>query len=430
MSIEIRDSANYAATVIRVPKPFDLPNADRLVGLGVFGYTVITEKNGSIKEGSLAVFFPAESQLSAPLVEYANLYRHSELNRNPEEKGYLEDNRRVRALKLRGTVSNGLLLPAGVVERFVEEEVGGICTLEEGYTFDHFNGGEICRKYRVKEPVAVDRSKAKVNKAFKRVDSKFLPEHIETDQWLRNEHLVSDEETLIVTQKLHGTSVRLGNIPVKSEPTLRERVAKFLGVRVQESYYDLIAGSRKVIKDPKNTAHNHFYSADIWTNYLSRVQDVLPENIILYGELVGFTDDGAPIQKGHTYAERPGEHQLYVYRISVITNGGDLWDLSWEQVKYFCKTRGLSYTPELWRGKKSEFVLEDFEEKAFHKGSYSEVAVPLSPGGTGADEGIVIRVDREGQVPALYKFKNASHYLYETAILDSGEIDLESEESV
>ena len=33
MTLEIKDSANYAAAVIRVPKPFDLPNADRLVGV-------------------------------------------------------------------------------------------------------------------------------------------------------------------------------------------------------------------------------------------------------------------------------------------------------------------------------------------------------------------------------------------------------------
>lgn len=223
MTLEIKDSANYAAAVIRVPKPFPLPNADRLVGVGVFGYTVVTQKDGDIHEGDLAVFFPAESQLSHDLTRHANLYRHSELNMDPNQQGYLEDNRRVRALKLRGTVSNGLLLPVTVVESLIAPSVIG--TLQEGDTFDTINGVEICRKYRVKEPQAAkDRSAEKVKKAFKRVDAALFPVHIDTDQWLRNEQYVSDDEVLIVTQKLHGSSVRIGSVPVNRQLNWLERM--------------------------------------------------------------------------------------------------------------------------------------------------------------------------------------------------------------
>ena len=53
----------------------------------------------------------------------------------------------------------------------------------------------------------------------------------------------------------------------------------------------------------------------------------------------------------------------------------------------------------------------------------------ISEGGTGKDEGIAIRADRGGSVPDLWKFKNPSHYEYETKQLDSGEEDMESAES-
>jgi hypothetical protein len=53
------------------------------------------------KEGDLYVIFPAEVQLSHEFCSNNNLYRHSELNANPEAKGYIEDNRRVKAVKLR-----------------------------------------------------------------------------------------------------------------------------------------------------------------------------------------------------------------------------------------------------------------------------------------------------------------------------------------
>ena len=39
---------------------------------------------------------------------------------------------------------------------------------------------------------------------------------------------------------------------------------------------------------------------------------------------------------------------------------------------------------------------------------------------------MVIR-DETGMVPVFYKFKNPSHFLYETAQLDTGEADMESQ---
>lgn len=182
----------------------------------------------------------------------------------------------------------------------------------------------------------------------------------------------------------------------------------------------------------------HFYGHDLWSQFGKTIENSIPSNVIVYGELVGYTGD-APIQKGHTYAAAPGEAMLYVYRVSLITDAGDLFDLSWDQVRTFCLERGLNHVPELWRGFKRDFDLPAFEEKDFArydygyagmhgKFAYVDRPVALSPGGTGADEGIAIRVDRGDRVPLLFKFKNPSHYLYETAQLDAGEVDLESAE--
>lgn len=435
--LEIKDSSNYAAAVIRVPAPFALPGADRLVGLGIFGYTVITQKDGDIHEGDLAVFFPAESQLSEKLAHGANLHRHGDRNADQSAKGYLEDNRRVRALKLRGTISNGLILPVAVVERIFK--VPG--ELTEGDTFDHINGFEVSRKFRVKEPAARDsREKANVKKAFKRVDAALFPVHIETDQYLRNEQLLDDDDILIVTQKLHGTSWRGGRVPVRRQLKWHERLAQKLGVKVAEHDVDVVFGSRQVIKDIHNPNQQHFYGVDLWTEFGQIIEDRIPANMIVYGELVGWTADGAPIQKGHTYGVPEGEVQLYVYRVSLITSAGELYDLSWDQVRLFCGEHGFQHVPELWRGFKRDFNVEAFREQDFGamhtrlrpaggEPVFVDTPVPLSPGGTGADEGIAIRVERGGRVPLLFKVKNDSHYLYETAQLDAGELDLESQEA-
>lgn len=207
-------------------------------------------------------------------------------------------------------------------------------------------------------------------------------------------------------------------------------------VKIRSRVFEHVFGSRKVIKDITSDTQQHYYGGDIWSDMGLRIKDVIPENVIVYGEIVGWTDDGAPIQRGYTYGEEKGNRTLYVYRVSIVTDSGDLWDLSWDQVRYFCDTRGLKHVPELWRGFKKDFDLEDFKERDFlgaylgpEGAAYPDEPVPLSKDGTGADEGIAIRVERPGQVPLLFKYKNDSFYLYETAVLDSGEVDLESEES-
>lgn len=436
---EIRGTRNYSATVIRVPKVRKAENSDRLYIIDVMGITAIVDESWIAREGELALLFPAEVQLSHKFAAANGLYRQSlELNENREDAGYLEANRRVRALKLRGNISNGLVLP-------LAEALGNIGLgtnyLEEGAVFDTIMQIEICRKYTVpvKASSAQNRADSKIKKAFKRVDNTFLPEHFETGQWLREEGHVRPDEELIITQKLHGTSVRLANTVVRRQHTKREKfAAKFLGAKIADHEYDLVAGSRKAIKDPNNPNQDHFYGEDIWTDALSVYGDKLPKNVIVFGELVGYVPGGGAIQKGHTYDLQPGQYELYIYRVAIITEDAELYDLTWDQVRDFCSRHGLKHVPELDRMPKAVFDVMNFNEVDFWTAQqdgkamfdyltpYTDDPIRLSEGGTGADEGIAIRVER-GLTPEIYKYKNKSHYLYESAQLDTGEADLESQ---
>ena len=152
----------------------------------------------------------------------------------------------------------------------------------------------------------------------------------------------------------------------------------------------------------------------------------------MYGELVGYVPHGGgPIQKGHTYEEIEDDYGLYVYRVAFVTEDALLVDLTWDQVRDFCKTYGLTHVPELDRMPKAVFDIEVYEERNFRYDAernpemFNDLPVRLSDGGTGKDEGIAIRVER-GLTPEIYKYKNKSHYLYESAQLDTGEADLES----
>ena len=438
--LEIKGTRNYSATVIRVPKVRKAENSDRLYIIDVMGMTAIVGDSWIAREGELALLFPAEVQLSHEFAAANGLYRQSlGLNTNREDSGYLEANRRVRALKLRGNISNGLVLPLNSLSH-IPTMVGSIDGLTEGDVFDTIDGGEICRKYVIQttECNGHNRADAKIKKAFKRVDNTFLPEHFDTGQWLREEGHVQPHEELIITQKLHGTSCRLGNTVVKRQLKWYEKFAQKLGIKVADHEYDLVGGSKKVIKDPNNPNQDHYYQTDIWSDALAVYGDRIPKNVIVFGELVGYVPGtGGAIQKGHTYGMQPGNYELYVYRVAIITEDAELYDLSWDQVRDFCSRHGLKHVPELDRMPKAVFDVMDFNEVNFYevdqvhravKGEqlYTDQPVRLSEGGTGADEGIAIRVER-GLTPEIYKYKNKSHYEWETKELDTGIPDLESQ---
>ncbi len=443
MTIEINGSRNYSAVVITVPELNKVENSDFLYTIDMLGITAIVDASWKDRVGELALLFPAEVQLNEHFTRRNNLFDNQELNENPGVKGYIGKNRRVRSIKLRGTISNGLVLPLDSLNLHSNEFVLGFENgyFSEGDVFDTIDGVEICQKYVV--PVKESsQPKGQAEKAFRRVDNTFLPLHYETGQWLREKDSVDPDEILIITQKLHGTSVRLANTVVKRQLTWKDRLAQKLGIAVKDHDYDLVAGSKRVIKDPGNSNQNHFYDTDIWTHSLGQYGDVIPKNFVVYGELVGYTpvldggQGGGPIQKGHTYECQPGYYELFVYRVAVVTEDADLVDLSWDQVRAFCERAGLWHTPELARVRAGDLDIEDYLEKDFriewigqgldgHR-IYRDQPVMLGKGGTGADEGIVIRSE-SGFEPRLWKFKNPSHYLYETAQLDSGEVDLESE---
>lgn len=433
MKLDPPANSSYAAQIIRVPVLVDLPGLDNLVGVPVLGHQALTQKDVAV--GDLRIVFTAETQLSEEYACQNDLHRDPELNKT-DESGYLERNRRIRALKLRGNTSNALLMPlSSLAYTGINPD-----DLREGDCFDVLNGHPICRKYEI--PVkASSRGKTKIEKAFRRVDTKLFPEHIDTDQFWRNKHLLRESREVIVTQKLHGTSIRVGRVPCLRQKSLLERlVNRFLRIATPDYEYDFIAGSRKVIKDPKSATQQHYYSTDIWTEYGKKIADLIPEGYLVFGELVGWTPDGAPLQKNYTYEEPSGSASLYVYRVATINAQGVLSDLPWDGVKEFCTARGLSYVPELHRiGAGINIVerVEQFVDSIMDKRIWDEAEYPgwipgplplrLSNPKT-VDEGVCIR--QEGLVPLLLKAKSPIFLEHETKLLDKGEADIESMESV
>lgn len=429
MKLDAPKNNSYAATVVRVHTLVELEGLDNLIGIPVLGHQALTTKG--IKAGELRVAFTAETQLSEDYCYHNSLYREAELNTDPDEKGYLEKNRRVRALKLRGHVSNALLMPLSSLAYI------GINpdNLHEGDTFDRLGEHDVCCKYEIPVKPQYGPKLSKIEKAFKRVDAKLFPEHLETDQYWRNKHLLKPGREVVVTQKVHGTSWRGGNVPVRRKKSWIERFFnKFFSTPEYE--YAVVFGSRKVIKDPNNPNQNHYYQDDIWTDYGKKVAELIPQGYIVYGELIGWTPEGAALQKNYTYHLPPGEAELFVYRVAHINAQGYLSDLSWDGVKDFCRARGIKWVPEIGRlFLQSDCELDaDVDElldvqyiNSYHNNEYDdwfiEQPLPLSDRKS-VDEGICLRQD--GLVPVILKAKSPKFLEHETKLLDKGEVDLES----
>lgn len=417
------DNTNYSAVVVRINSLLDLQNADRLVGISHFGMQAIVSK-GSYEIGQLGILFPTECQLSEDLARTNNLYSHSELNADQNTKGYLGDNRRVKALKLRGNVSNALFLP------FIALDYLGVDTseLKAGDEFDTINGVEVCRKYVRKfnqTPGSGNKTKGQT-KRFIRIDNKTFPEHWDTDSFFRNVHKYINDDTIIVTQKLHGTSARFTNQVVARKLNWKERLAQWFGVSVNKTEYDTLAGSRRVIKDIKaNDNHVNFYEVDLWNQWLTKIQHVIPKNWVLYGEIIGYSSDSGVIQSGYTYNCNPGESALYIYRVTVVNQDGVVCDLGWQQIKDFCLNSGLNYVPELWSGRFEDFVVDDWMNISYYN-SGLRWAVPLSKDSP-CDEGVCIRL--EGLSPYVTKAKSPAFLGHETEQLSSDKsVDLEAQQ--
>lgn len=400
----IQNETNYAAKSFVVENIVPLAGLDNLVGIVIDGSLALV-RVGQFHMGDVAVMFPAESQLSDQFCKDNKLYR--------EDGGYIEKNRRVRAIKLRGHVSTALVLPASVVGH-----------PSPGTLFDTVDGVEICRKYVTPKKQGVQTYVPKKNKT-PLVDAVFFPEHTDTKQYLRFPELLDPAKFVYVTQKLHGTSIRISKTYTNRTLNWRDKLAKRFGIPVQDKELRVVSGSRKVVKT--GSSENGFYGVDIWEHAAERYGDLIPANVILYGELIGFLPGTKePIQKNYTYNLPEGEYELYVYRVAVIAADGQQYDLGFHAMREFCHSRGLKTPPylqlstdhlaeqdcaeyidvnlhDIWVSKRNIFMIEE--------------PVPLSEG-CPVDEGIVLRQD--GLETLNLKWKSPIFLEHETKILDEG----------
>jgi tRNA-binding EMAP/Myf-like protein len=422
--LSITEQSNYLARVVRLENPKKHPNADRLQIWNINGYDVITDM--SRKEGDICIYFPIECQIDSTILSKLNLYSDKELNEDKNIAGYVHKTGRVRAVKLRDIMSEGMILPADQISNTINQYYNWKDVVNE--EFDTIWGTTICKKYVpiVKE---VRSGGGTGEKKGPKINDILIPNqfnfHYSTSKLQDNIYKFENEEDVIViTDKWHGTSFVASNVLTKRKLSWWEKTRKFMGAKIKTQEYSKMYSSRTVIKSIEGKYHTPeggYYNSDIWGKVFGEIKDKLPKGYSIYGEIVGYVGEKL-IQKDYDYGCKPGEHKLLIYRITKTTFLGSVIECSWDEIKDFCKEHNLEHVPELFHGTVKDWKLKYADDGETFldalKGVYLEkdcfYCIKKVPA-----EGICIRNESEYRI--AYKLKSRAFLLKETAELDKGE---------
>ena len=217
---------SYKAIVTRLKNVRPHSNGDRVKLATCVGNQVVIGLDS--QEDELGVYFPSDGQLSHDFCFNNSIYRDSTLNVDKTKKGMFDINRRVRAQKFRGEISDGFWVPLSYFSFL------GKIDWIEGNEFDEINGVSICSKYINPATLKIAReNQGKKTKAAK--TSIMFKEHFDTAHFGKELNRFNFGQTIIITEKLHGC-VKWDTIIETLEKgplTIKEIVDKKLDVKIK-----------------------------------------------------------------------------------------------------------------------------------------------------------------------------------------------------
>ena len=393
----------YKAYVTTLKNVRPHSNADRMKLADCFGNTVCVGLDAT--EGEVALYFPTDGQLSVEYCEYNNLVRKKDENGN-NIGGYLDpDKRNVKAIKLRGEKSDGIVMPLSSLAYTGID----LNSFKIGDTIDVVNGHEICCKYIPRKNIA----QHNINKYGSKVPRIKIPvaplfkEHADTEQLAYNLSAFKPGDEIEITLKMHGTSQRTGYLPIfkgyndsfscRAGNAFRHALNK-MGAYHGEDYHDgepiydwgYVSGTRRTVLENYDGG---FYGSNEFREQHSKIfEGKLWKGETVYYEVVGFTDTGAPImadgnneklgkdfvkQYGKTttfsYGCEPygfkvipadpniptatpkvdftkSQSDIYVYRMTMTNEDGDVVEYTPDFMRYRCEQMGIKTVPVMFKG--------------------------------------------------------------------------------
>lgn len=436
----------YNAIVTRLTNVRPHSNADKVQLATCHGNQVVIGLDSL--EGHLGVYFPSDGQLSDEFCKANNLYRDADLNARKDEKGGMFDaNRRVRAQKFRGEISDGFWVP---LHYFGFIMVSGLDV--EGFEFDEWKGVPICNKYVNPNTAKIAREnqgkKTRVSRS-----SVMFKEHFDTGHFGKNIHEFEKGQHIVITEKLHGTSGRIGHVQMTRELGWLEKLAAKFRLAINDKEWAYLNGTRRVVLGESKSA-NQFHDPTIRDKAMNLFKGNLRKGESVYFEIVGFESTGAAImpsvdttkmgdkeftkQYGKSMAYSYGcdstQSEVYVYRMTFANEDGQSIDYAWNDVVKRCNELGVKTVPHVATLTLDELAIRGniLRDDRDTQEVFSKLVEEYGSGPSILDtrhikEGVCVRIEG-GLVNKTFKFKSFEFKVLEGIVKDSGVIDTEEAE--
>ena len=396
----------YCGYVTKLKNVRKHPNADRLVLADVFDSTVVVGANS--QDGDVIIYFPCDGQLSKDYCDYNNLVRKKDENGN-NIGGFLDpDKRNVKAIKLRGERSDGLVMPLSSLD-YISKDLKDMLVVGDQITV--LDGKEVCRKYipRCKKPRVSNgqgkKQKRKVN------EFPLFEEHRDTEQLDYNIPSFKPGDLVSLTLKMHGTSGRTAFLPSAGKNKIEHFIFKLF------PRYKYVTGTRRVVLE--EFGKGGFYGDNAFrAKYHQLLKGRLKKGETVYYEIVGYVDENTPImgvaknskmndkdfvkkygdETTFSYGCQPGQNEIYVYRMTYTSPDGNVIEYPWSLVKRRCEEMGINHVMDLDR-----FIYTTEEDLYERVNKWLDIDDPI--GKTHINEGVVARLEDK---PIFTAFKKKS----------------------
>lgn len=311
--------AELKVEVLEIEEVIEHPNADRLDLATVLGYQVVVGRDEYVK-GDRAVYFPVDSILPKELQDV--IFAGSKMSLTKD---------RVRAARIRGAMSFGLLVSLRTVKSYLYRKA----TTKE-------NPEYLPLGYDLTYRLGVTKFQPPVNRSLQRDTKAKARRHRHPDfkKYTNIQHLKrstrfmdSYDGVVAVTEKIHGTNFRAGWLPFRPR-TLWQKIKKALGFGPE---YEFVYGSHNVqLQDGGNKARAAF-GDNVYKRAVDKydLRNVINHGEVWYGEIYGYG-----IQDGYGYGCKPGEFKLAIFDIMA---DGKFESLFW--VNMICKRRKIPCVP-------------------------------------------------------------------------------------
>ena len=186
--------------------------------------------------------------------------------------------------------------------------------------------------HKFEPPVKVDTSTPPGNKKKKKQANQNFTEYMDMQHIQQKRGLFKDDDVVIATEKMHGTSFRAGNL--EKEITIFMRIIAFvfgLFGRKLQVIYEFCYGSRRVQRQ------NMLVDGSVYRYVVDKykLKDIIPKGMEIFGEIIG-----PGVQAGYTYGINQGDYELLIYDIK---KDGKYVD---EDIMYnFCTDHQLKMVP-------------------------------------------------------------------------------------